>query len=154
VISPSGLGENPGSLFDKCSAPNRATTLWRPPPEFGNKSPGAVATATGADIQDVHEKPTESYRKPNVNVQSAVALSTKRSVLSNGGRRNRHLIVGPLFKVALTVHDAIVALRRDADPETPDPHQNTVEAEATTPVSDMVTPPVAIGRSAEPGVVP
>jgi hypothetical protein len=157
VISPSTLGENPGSLFDKCSARNRATTLCRPPPEFGNRSPGAVATATGADIQDVHEKATESYRKPNVNVQSAAALSTDRSVPSNGGRRNRHLTVGPLFKVVLTserVHDVFVALRRDADPETPNPHQNTVEAKLTTSVSDMVTPPVAIGPSAEPGVVP
>jgi hypothetical protein len=157
VISPSTLGENPGSLFDKCSARNRATTLWRPPPEFGNRSPGVVSTATEVDIQDVHEKATESYRKPNVTVQFAAALSTERSVPSNGGRRNRHLTVGTLFKIALTseqVHDAIGGLRRDADPERPDPHQNMVEAEATTPVSDTVTPPVTIGPSAEPGVVP
>jgi hypothetical protein len=149
VISPSTLGENPGSLFDKCSARKRATTLCRPPPEFRNRSPGAVATATRADIQDVHEKATESYRKPNVNVQSAAALSTDRSVPSNGGRRNRHLTVGPE-----RVHDVFVALRRDADPETPDPRQNTIEAKATTSVSDMVTPPIAIGPSTEPGVVP
>jgi hypothetical protein len=47
VICPSKLGENPGSLFDKCSARNRATTLWGPPPEPGNRRAGTMATATG-----------------------------------------------------------------------------------------------------------
>jgi hypothetical protein len=120
-----------------------------------------VGTATGADIQGVIEKTNESYRKPHADVQSVAALSTERSVPSNGGRRNRHLLVlagGPLIEVASTSEqalDAIDALRRDAgDTGTPDPHQNTAKSEATTPTSDMVTTPVAVGASAEHGVVP
>jgi hypothetical protein len=128
------------------------------PPNPESESPGAVATATGADIQGVLEKANENYRKPNGNVQSAAALSTEHSVPGNGRRRNRHLPVGRPFEVALTseqVRDAIAAMRRDVtDTETPDPHQNTAESEATTPTSDIVTPPIAVGAGAKHGVVP
>ena len=79
VFSPSILGENPGSLFDWCSARNRATTPWRPPAEPGNGSPGAVGTATGAEVQSFVEEANQSCLKPNVNVQSAATLRTERS---------------------------------------------------------------------------
>jgi hypothetical protein len=64
VISPSKLGENWGRLFDKCSARNRATMSWRPPPDPANGSPGAVGAATGAEVRSVLERTSIIYRKP------------------------------------------------------------------------------------------
>jgi len=161
VNSPSKLGENRGTLFDRCSARNRALTHWRPPPEIGNRSPGAVDTATGADIQTVLQKTNESYREPDVSVQSAAVLSTERSVSCNGGHCDRNILVlygGPLFALTLTaeqVCDATsVLLWSGGDSETQKPHQKTAEAEATTPTTDMVTPLVAVGAAPRHGVAP
>jgi hypothetical protein len=63
VNSPSKLGENPGNLFDRCSARNRSTTPRRRPPDHENSSPGAAGTATGADIQSVPRRTTPNHRK-------------------------------------------------------------------------------------------
>jgi hypothetical protein len=84
VNSPSKLGENVGSLFDSCSARNRGSTRWRPPPKPENESPGAVGTATGVEVQSVLERTTQTYRKPDSNVQSAGALGIERSAVSRG----------------------------------------------------------------------
>ncbi len=66
MISPSNLGENWGSLFDRCSA------RGRPPPDPENESPGSVATETGAEIQtSVLRRTTPKYRKSHAAVQSA-----------------------------------------------------------------------------------
>ena len=56
------------------------------PPDPENESPGAVGTATGAEVRSLLEKTNQSRRKPNVNVPSAAALSTGRSAFS---RRRR-----------------------------------------------------------------
>jgi hypothetical protein len=58
------------------------------PPDPDNGSPGAVGTATGAEVQNSLEEPKESCRKPNVNVESAAALRADRSAFShvNGQR--------------------------------------------------------------------
>ena len=84
VNSPSKLGENVGSLFDSCSARNRGSTRWRPPPKPENESPGAVGTATGVEDQSVLERTTQPYLKPDSNVQSAGALGIERSAVSRG----------------------------------------------------------------------
>jgi len=145
-------------LFDSCSARNRATTPWRPPPESENGSPGAVGTATGADIQRGLQKTNQSYPNPNVNIASTADLHVEHSAFSQ--HRRPHVRRGydsqhPVVLLEVTLRDAIAALRRDVgDTETPDPHQNTAASEATTPSSDMVTPPVAAGAGAEHGVVP
>ena len=41
MFPPVKLGENPGSLFDRCSARNRAKAVWKALPELGNRSPAA-----------------------------------------------------------------------------------------------------------------
>jgi hypothetical protein len=63
VNSPSKLGENPGNLFDRCSARNRSMTARRPPPDHENRSPGTAGTVTGADIQSVPRRTTPNHRK-------------------------------------------------------------------------------------------
>ena len=90
--------------------------------------------------------------------ESAADLQYERSAFSERRKPNvrreydaQQSVV--LFEVAL--RDAIAALRRDVgDTETLDPHQNTARTEATTPTSDMVTPPIAVGASAERGAAP
>jgi hypothetical protein len=49
------------------------------PPDPGNGSPGAVGTATGAEVQSVLQRTTEIYRKPVSIVQSVVAPGIKRA---------------------------------------------------------------------------
>jgi hypothetical protein len=73
-----------GSLFDSCSARNRGSKRWGPPPKPENESPGAVGTATGVEVQSVLERTTQPYRKPDSNVQSAGALGIERSAVSRG----------------------------------------------------------------------
>jgi hypothetical protein len=131
------------------------------PPDLESKSPGAVGTATGADLQTFLQKTNESYREPDVNVRSAAVLSNERSVSCNGGHCDRYSLVldgGPLFAVTLIaeqVRDATSFLVwNGGDSETQKPHQNTAEAEAATPTADMVTPLVAVGASPGHGVAP
>jgi hypothetical protein len=122
------------------------------PPNAESESPGAVGTATGADIQRVLQKIDESYRKPNVNIEAAAdfdrwAFSERRKP----NVRRQHPVI--LFEVAL--RDAIVAPRQsDGDIESADPHQNVTKTEAATLTSDMVTPLVAVGASMARGAVP
>jgi hypothetical protein len=71
VNSPSELGENRGTLFIRCSARDRASTHWRPPPEIENRSPSAVATAAGAEVESILERTNKIYRKPDSHVQYA-----------------------------------------------------------------------------------
>jgi hypothetical protein len=122
------------------------------PPNAESESPGAVGTATGADIQRVLQKTDESYRKPNVNIKATADLHVEHSAFSERRKpdvRREHPVI--LFEAAL--REAIVALRRDVgDIETPDPHQNVTKTEAATPTSDMVRPPVAVWASTEYGV--
>jgi len=40
------------------------------PPDPDSESPGAVGTATGADVKSVLERTTKTYRTPDANVQS------------------------------------------------------------------------------------
>jgi hypothetical protein len=42
------------------------------PPDPENGNPGAVGTATGAEVQRVLQKTNQSYRKPNVNAIAAL----------------------------------------------------------------------------------
>jgi hypothetical protein len=65
--------------------------IWRkhrPSPSPKNGSPGAVGTATGAEVQGVLERTTQTYRKPDQNVQSA-APGIEPSAFPQ--RRNSHV---------------------------------------------------------------
>jgi hypothetical protein len=74
-----------------------------------------MATATGGDIQGVREKAIQSYRKPNVNVQSAAALRTERSAFSRRHRtvRRRYYAQQP---VALPLSAGVASVERGAAP--------------------------------------
>ena len=69
--SPSKLGENPGSLFDRCSARNGSTHP---------RSPSRVATVTGTIFQSVVRQTTPRCRKiveqfsPTMPIKSAAPL--------------------------------------------------------------------------------
>jgi hypothetical protein len=51
------------------------------PPDAGSRNPGAVGTATWAEIQGVPERTVQSYRKPSENVHSGVTLGAERFAL-------------------------------------------------------------------------
>jgi hypothetical protein len=74
VISPSKVGENRGSPFDRRSPLNRAATPWRPPPDPENGSPASVGTARGADRKaDVLKEASAKYLNFSSLVQSESA---------------------------------------------------------------------------------
>ena len=58
------------------------------PPNSESENPGAVGTATGAEVQSVLERTSQIYRKPDPNVQFA-ALDTEPPVFCE--RRNAHV---------------------------------------------------------------
>lgn len=212
-----GLERLPGTKAHidtkRLSAP--LANLYRPPPDYESESPGAVPKATGAEVQSVLERTTQTYRKPDDNVQSAAPgmepsafsqprnshvrrrydpqravarplIRSDRAGLSrcdrnirkraaclraakflivvpstNNWPRNRYVPMldgGRPFEVALTseqVREANAALRPDGDVTGRlEPHQNTVETEATTPASDMVALLLAVAASAEHGAAP
>ena len=81
MFPPAKLGENRGTLFDRCSAHNRSITApWRPPPDHKNGSPGTAATVTGAEFQSVVRRTTARYPKivahagPPTPIKSAAPL--------------------------------------------------------------------------------
>jgi hypothetical protein len=167
-----------------------------------------VGTATGAKFKGVLLRSTQTYRKPDHNVESAVP-GIERSAVSracyphvrrrydpqravarplirsdragpyrcdrNIRKRPARLRIpssdsrlssrcapmldgGRPFEVALTseqVREANAALRPDGDVTGRlEPHQNTVETEATTPASDMVALLLAVAASVEHGAAP
>jgi len=48
-------------------------------PDLENENPGAVGTATGAEVHKFLEEPNEIHRKRNVDVKAAAALRAERS---------------------------------------------------------------------------
>ena len=59
--------------------PHGATQPPERPPDPGNGGPGAVATATGAEVQNVLLRTNETYREPDLNVQSGVGRQVVRA---------------------------------------------------------------------------
>jgi hypothetical protein len=78
--SPSKLGENPGSLFDRCSARNGSTHSRRAFLDHENGSPSGVAAVTGTIFQSVVRGTTPRCRKiveqfsPTMPIKSAASL--------------------------------------------------------------------------------
>jgi hypothetical protein len=64
---------------DKKLSGERATQPPDLPPDPGNGRPGAVATATGADVKSALERATEIYRNSDFVVQSVVDLGIQRA---------------------------------------------------------------------------
>lgn len=85
------------------------------PPDPENGSPGAVGTATGAEVQSIVEEANQSCLKPNVNVQSAAALRTERSAFLRRHRtvRRRYYAQQP---VALPLIAGVASVERGAAP--------------------------------------
>jgi hypothetical protein len=69
-----GLERLPGTKapIDAKGLSASLANLYRPPPDYESKSPGAVGTATGAEFRGVLLRTTQTCRKPDHNVESAV----------------------------------------------------------------------------------
>jgi hypothetical protein len=108
----------------------------------------------------------DALNESDRNIRSCLARLRAAKLLivippSEGWRSNRHVPMlegGPQLEVALTseeLRDANADPRPDGDcTGTLKPHQNTAEAEATPPTSDIVAPLIAVAARAERGVAP
>jgi hypothetical protein len=98
MFPPAKLGENRGTLFDRCSAHNRSITApWRPPSDHKNGSPGTAATVTGAEFQSVVRRTTARHPKivahagPPTPIKSAAPLRIVIEATASGRKWTRRL---------------------------------------------------------------